>query len=356
MASESVTRTPTPVRASGADAVRSWLSKYGLIILLAALPIYYGIKDLSDDGNLVRLGDNLVDGLSNGAIYALIALGYTLVYGIIELINFAHGDVFMIGTLVAFGLWGTIGLTLATGTLGIVFGLLAALVVAMAVCGVLNVMIERVAYRPLRGAPKLAPLITAVGMSFILQNVGILWIGASQRAVPDLIHAQQQLFSPLGLSISRGDVLAVVATIPLVMLLTTFVSTTRLGKAMRATAQDPDAARLMGINVDTTIALTFLLGGMLAGAAGLIFLVYQTTVWYFSGFIAGLIAFTAAVMGGIGNLQGAVLGGFIIGIIQQLAENRIGAEWTEAVVFAYLIIIMVFRPQGLLGEQTREAG
>ncbi len=356
MASESVTRTPTPVRTSGADAVRSWFSKYGLIILLAALPVYYGIRDLSDDGNLVRLGDNLVDGLSNGAIYALIALGYTLVYGIIELINFAHGDVFMIGTLVAFGLWGTIGLTLATGTLGIVSGLLISLVIAMAVCGVLNVMIERVAYRPLRGAPKLAPLITAVGMSFILQNVGILWIGASQRAVPDLIHAQQQLFSPLGLSISRGDVLAVVATIPLVMLLTTFVSTTRLGKAMRATAQDPDAARLMGINVDTTIALTFLLGGMLAGAAGLIFLVYQTTVWYFSGFIAGLIAFTAAVMGGIGNLQGAVLGGFIIGIIQQLAENRIGAQWTTAVVFGYLILIMVFRPQGLLGEQTREAG
>jgi len=151
-------------------------------------------------------------------------------------------------------------------------------------------------------------------------------------------------------------VLAVAATIPLVLLLTTFVNTTRLGKAMRATAQDPDAARLMGINVDTTIALTFLLGGMLAGAAGLIFLVYQTTVWYFSGFIAGLIAFTAAVMGGIGNLQGAVLGGFIIGIIQQLAENRIGAQWTTAVVFAYLIMIMVFRPQGLLGEQTREAG
>jgi len=356
MASESVTRTPTPVRTSGADAVRSWFSKYGLIILLAALPVYYGIRDLSDDGNLVRLGDNLVDGLSNGAIYALIALGYTLVYGIIELINFAHGDVFMIGTLVSFGLWGTIGLTLTTGTLGIIFGLLVALVVAMLVCGVLNVMIERVAYRPLRGAPKLAPLITAVGMSFILQNVGILWIGASQRGVPDLIHAQQELFSPLGLSISRGDVLAVVATIPLVMLLTTFVNTTRLGKAMRATAQDPDAARLMGINVDTTIALTFLLGGMLAGAAGLIFLVYQTTVWYFSGFIAGLIAFTAAVMGGIGNLQGAVLGGFIIGIIQQLAENRIGAQWTEAVVFAYLIMIMVFRPQGLLGDQTREAG
>ena len=354
MASESVTRTPTPVRASGADAVRSWFSKYGLIILLAALPIYYGIKDLSDDGNLVRLGDNLVDGLSNGAIYALIALGYTLVYGIIELINFAHGDVFMIGTLVAFGLWGTIGLTLATGTLGIVFGLLAALVVAMAVCGVLNVMIERVAYRPLRGAPKLAPLITAVGMSFILQNVGILWIGASQRAVPDLIHAQQQLFSPLGLSISRGDVLAVVATIPLAMLLTTFVSTTRLGKAMRATAQDPDAARLMGINVDTTIALTFLLGGMLAGAAGLIFLVYQTTVWYFSGFIAGLIAFTAAVMGGIGNLQGAVLGALVIGEVNAFSDRYLSTNWTQAIVFGVLIAILVFKPTGLLGQQLAD--
>jgi branched-chain amino acid transport system permease protein len=354
MASSSV--TGTSVRPRGGDLVRGLISKYGLILLLAALPLYFGVKDLADDGNLVRLGDNLVDGLSNGAIYALIALGYTLVYGIIELINFAHGDVFMLGTLVSFGLWGTIGLGLTTGPLGIVVGLLVTLVVAVIVCGVLNTMIERVAYRPLRGAPKLAPLITAVGMSFILQNVGILWIGSSQFGVPDLIRSQQELIAPFGISISRGDLLAVAVTIPLVLLLTTFVNTTRLGKAMRATAQDPDAARLMGINVDTTISLTFLLGGMLAGAAGLIFVLYQTTVWYFSGFIAGLIAFTAAVMGGIGNLQGAVLGGFIIGIVQQLAENRLGAEWTTAVVFAYLILIMVFRPQGLLGEQTREAG
>ena len=174
--------------------------------------------------------------------------------------------------------------------------------------------------------------------------------------MPDLVQSQDELLSVFGISISRGDVLAVAVTIPLVLLLTTFVNTTRLGKAMRATAQDPDAARLMGINVDTTISLTFLLGGMLAGAAGLIFVLYQTTIWYFSGFIAGLIAFTAAVMGGIGNLKGAVLGGFIIGIVQQLAENRLGAEWTTAVVFGYLIVIMVFRPQGLLGEQTREAG
>ena len=145
-------------------------------------------------------------------------------------------------------------------------------------------------------------------------------------------------------------------TVPLVVLLTTFVPRSRLGKAMRATAQDPEAARLMGINVDTTISLTFLLGGLMAGAAGLVYALYQTTVWYYQGFQAGLIAFTAAVMGGIGNIQGAVLGGLIIGCIQQICDNRIGAQWTPAVVFAYLIVIMVFRPQGLLGEETREAG
>jgi branched-chain amino acid transport system permease protein len=295
-------------------------------------------------------------GLSNGAIYALIALGYTLVYGIIELINFAHGEVFMIGSFVSFGLWGTLGLGLATGAAGLAVGLFVALLAAMVVCGVLNVMIERVAYKPLRNAPKLAPLITAVGMSFILQNVGVLWLGSSPSSVPDLIRSQESLVTLGGVVIHRGDVLAVAVTIPLVFLLTSFISRSRLGKAMRATAQDPDAARLMGINVNTTISMTFLLGGMLAGAAGLVNLLYQTSVWYFQGFTAGLIAFTAAVMGGIGNLKGAVLGGIIIGCIQQLADNRIGAQWTTAVVFAYLILIMVFRPQGLIGEVTREAG
>jgi branched-chain amino acid transport system permease protein len=151
-------------------------------------------------------------------------------------------------------------------------------------------------------------------------------------------------------------VLAIGVTAPLLVALAAFVSRSRLGKAMRATAQDPEAARLMGINVDTTISATFMLGGLLAGAAGLIYALYQTTIWFFQGFTAGLIAFTAAVMGGIGNLQGAVLGGVIIGIVQQVSDNRIGSEWTPAVVFAYLIMIMVFRPQGLLGEQTREAG
>jgi branched-chain amino acid transport system permease protein len=336
--------------------VREFVSKYGLIAVLLALPVYYGIQDLSDDGDLSRLGNNLMDGLSNGAIWALVALGYTLVYGIIELINFAHGEIFMLGAFTSFALWGTLGLTPETATAGLVGGLLVTLAVAMFVSASVNVMIEKVGYRPLRGAPKLAPLITAVGFSFILQNVGILWLGASQRAVPDLIDSQKEVLDIAGVSISRGDILALAATIPLVMLLTAFVSGSRLGKAMRATAQDPEAARLMGINVDTTISLTFLLGGLLAGAAGLINTLYQTSVWYFQGFTAGLIAFTAAVMGGIGNLRGAVLGGFIIGCIQQISDNRIGNEWTPAVIFAYLVLIMTFRPQGLIGEETREAG
>jgi branched-chain amino acid transport system permease protein len=343
-------------RGRGAQVVWEIISRYGLIAVLLALPVYYGIQDLSEDGNLTRLGNNLMDGLSNGAIWALVALGYTLVYGIIELINFAHGEIFMLGAFTSFALYGTFGLTPSTGTAGLVAGLLLTLVIAMLVSASINVMIEKVGYRPLRGAPKLAPLITAVGFSFILQNVGILWLGASQRGVPDLINSQQELFSVFGISVSNGDMLAITATIPLVILLTAFVANSRLGKAMRATAQDPEAARLMGINVDTTISLTFLLGGLLAGAAGLINTLYQTSVWYFQGFTAGLIAFTAAVMGGIGNLRGAVLGGVIIGCIQQISDNRIGNEWTPAVIFAYLVLIMVFRPQGLIGEETREAG
>jgi branched-chain amino acid transport system permease protein len=217
-------------------------------------------------------------------------------------------------------------------------------------------MIERVAYRPLRGAPKLAPLITAVGFSFILQNVGLLWLGGSHHSVPDLIRSQKHLVTLLGVNIEQGDVLALAVTAPLVVLLVRFITQSRIGKAMRATAQDPEAARLMGIDVDVTISFTFLLGGMMAGAAGIIYALYQTDVWFFSGFTAGLLAFTAAVMGGIGNLQGAVLGGLIIGVIQQISDNRIGTEWTPAIVFAFLVLILVLRPQGLLGEQTREAG
>jgi branched-chain amino acid transport system permease protein len=338
------------------ERAKAFISTYGLILVLAALPVYYGISDLANEGNLTRLGNNLVAGLSNGAIWALIAIGYTLVYGIVELINFAHGEVFMIGSFVTASFFATIGLTAATGAIGLILGIFLTLVVAMLASGMLNVMIEKVAYRPLRDAPKLAPLITAVGMSFILQNVGLLWRGGSQEGIADLINAQKELISIGGVSISNGDVLAVGVTIPLVLIMSAFITRSRLGKAMRATAQDPEAARLMGINVDTTISLTFLIGGVMAGAAGLIYALYQTTIWYFQGFTAGLIAFTAAVMGGIGNIRGAVLGGLIIGFIQQISDNRIGTEWTPAIVFAFLVLIMVFKPSGLLGEQTREAG
>jgi branched-chain amino acid transport system permease protein len=351
-------------------ALRRYIGRWGLIVALVALPIYYGIRDLTHGyqagftaaghpvihHDLSQLGFNLVSGVSNGSIWALIAMGYTLVYGIIELINFAHGDVFMIGSFTSVGLWATLGIGLATGPVGLLGGLLITLVVSMLVCGSLNVLIERVAYRPLRGAPKLAPLITAVGFSFILQNVGLLWRGGSPTGVNDLIHENATVFTLSGIVVHRADVLAIAVTVPLVVALTFFINRTRAGRAMRATAQDPEAARLMGINVNSTISLTFLLGGMLAGAAGLVYALYETTVWYFQGFEAGLIAFTAAVMGGIGNVRGAVLGGVIIGCIQQLSDFRLGPEWTPAVVFGYLILVMVLRPRGLLGEETREAG
>jgi branched-chain amino acid transport system permease protein len=302
-----------------------------------------------------RTLNNVVDGLSIGTIWALIALGYTLVYGIIELINFAHGEVFMIGSFVSVSLYATLGMTESTGIPVLILGMLLVLVISMIASGGLNVMIERVAYRPLRHAPKLAPLITAIGMSFILQNVGLLW-RPTPDSPPDLIRTQQEVLDIGGVNIVRSDIFAVAVTLPLLFTLLYFVGQTKYGKAMRATAQDPDAARLMGINVDRTIGLTFLLGGLLAGAAGLIYALYNGTVQFNQGFTAGLIAFTAAVMGGIGNLRGAVLGGLIIGCIQQISDNRIGGEWTPVVVFAYLILIMTFRPQGLIGEETREAG
>ena len=348
--------------------VRRFFGRWGLVLALLALPVIYAIHDLTTgyagfagghatvSHDLTYLGNNLVQGISNGTIWALIAIGYTLVYGIIELINFAHGDVFMIGSFAGAGFWASLGLGLATGPLGLVLGLLLTLIVSMVVCGSLNVLIERVGYRPLRNAPKLAPLITAVGFSFILQNVGLLWLGGSPAGVSDLVHQNDTVLKISGIVIRRADVLAIGVTVPLVALLIWFIGRTRLGKAMRATAQDPEAARLMGINVNTTISLTFLLGGMLAGAAGVVYALYETTIWYFQGFEAGLIAFTAAVMGGIGNVRGAVLGGLIIGCIQQISDARIGPQWTPAIVFGYLVMIMVLRPRGLLGEETREAG
>ena len=350
-------------------AVRRYGGRWGLIAALAALPVYYGVTDLVNGyqaavvaghpvihHDLSQVGFNFAEGLADGAIWALIAIGYTLVYGIIELIHFAHGDVFMIGSFTAVGMWSVFGLSPGEGSAALIGFLLLTLIITMLVTGSLNVLIERVAYRPLRSAPKLAALITAVGFSFILQNVGLLWRGGSPQSVSDLIGVQATVFTVGGVPIQRGYLLVFAVMIPLVFALSWFISSTRSGRAMRATAQDPEAARLMGINVNQTISLTFLLGGMLAGAAGLIYVLYNTTMWYFQGFEAGLYAFTAAVMGGIGNIRGAVLGGLIIGIVQQLSNYRLGTQWTEAVIFVYLILVMVLRPRGLLGEETREAG
>ncbi len=336
----------TPGARRGNPVLRAVSANILWVLLGAALLIYF-VKDPQ------QTFDDVKTGLSNGTIWALIALGYTLVYGIIELINFAHGEVFMIGSFVTVSIWATLGATASTGTGLTILAIIVGLVIAMLASGSLNVMIERVAYRPLRNAPKLAPLITAIGMSFILQNVGLLWRPTPDSS-PDLIGSQKAYFSLFGVAIEHSDVFAVIVTVPLLIALVWFVGTTRYGKAMRATAQDPDAARLMGIDVDRTISLTFMLGGLLAGAAGMIYALYNGTIQFNQGFTAGLIAFTAAVMGGIGNLKGAVVGGLIIGVIQSISDTNFGQVWTPAVVFAILILIMVFRPEGLFGEETRE--
>jgi branched-chain amino acid transport system permease protein len=303
-------------------------------------------------------------GIANGAIIALIALGYTLVYGIIELINFAHGDVFMIGTMVSLSLitWIPTLLgarnALALPPLTVLLLVVGSLVASTVVCGVLNVAIERIAYRQLRNAPRLAPLITAIGVSFVLVNVGLVWKGASQVNYPDLLPRIDIFRDVLHINtlvlFTFKDLFVIVLGIPLMIGLALFVQRTRLGKAMRATAQDRTAAAMMGIDINMTIALTFLIGGAMAGAAGTIYGLYNNSAWYFQGFRNGLYSFTAAVMGGVGNIQGAFLGGMLIGLVAAVADRVWDPRWTEAVVFALLVIILIFKPTGLLGEETVE--
>jgi branched-chain amino acid transport system permease protein len=306
----------------------------------------------------------LLIGIANGAIVALIALGYTLVYGIIELINFAHGDVFMIGTMISLTLltWVPLrfGVRQAFQLPGpTLFALVVgSIIVATVVCAALNVFIERVAYRRLRNAPRLAPLITAIGVSFVLVNIGLVWKGASQVNYPDLlprVDIFRDVFHINTLVLfTLKDLFVIVLAVPLMIGLTLFVQRTRLGKAMRATAQDRTAAALMGIDINMTIALTFLIGGALAGAAGTIYGLYNNSAWFFQGFRSGLYAFTAAVMGGIGNIQGAFLGGMLIGVAAAVSDRVIDPRWTEAVVFALLVVILIFKPTGILGEETTE--
>ena len=309
----------------------------------------------------------LVIGLTVGAIYALIALGYTMVYGIIELINFAHGDIFMIGTFVCVSIFAAFGITSSSSAptgFALVGVLLVALFGSMVICAVLGVLIERVAYRPLRNAPRLAPLISAIGVSLILEDVGKLWKGINYVTFPPIFPL---IFFHIGpIIITSINILVIAVALVLMVGLQWLVTRTRTGRAMRAVAQDREAAALMGVNVNRIIAITFFIGAGLAGAAGLIYgLQFGSTIFYL-GFTLGLFAFTAAVLGGIGNIVGAMLGGVLIGVIEALSTlipdsnnggiglPHGGAAWHEAIIFAVLILILVFRPSGLLGQQTPE--
>jgi branched-chain amino acid transport system permease protein len=295
----------------------------------------------------------LTYGVANGAIYALVALGYTMVYGIIELINFAHGDLFTLGGFISVFLLPIFGLNATNaGTAGIILPLIAVFIVTMLLCGAINVTIERVAYRPLRHAPRLAPLITAVGMSFVLEGLMYLWKGPFNVPYPNLLPATSFLIG--GATIGVKDVFVIVVAAILMIVLALFVNRSTLGKAMRATAQDQDATELMGIDINRTIAATFFIGAVLAGAGGTIFGLYYNTMVFDLGFSAGLFAFTAAVFGGIGNIQGAALGGLLIGLITALWDGYLESTWTQVIIFAILILVLVFRPTGLLGMRVPE--
>ena len=301
------------------------------------------------------LTQQLVNALTLGAIYALIALGYTMVYGIIELINFAHGDVFMVGSFVS--LWLLADFFNFRGPIHnlpeLAVVLLLAFLFSMIVMGTVGVLIERFAYRRLRNAPRLAPLITAIGVSFILQNVIQIWRGPAQLNSPQLIDVQAGFY--VGTAFVRWiSVFVISLAVSLMIALKIFVSKTRMGRAMRSTALDREAAQLMGVDINTTIAVTFFIGSALAGAAGVVQGLYYGYTFFTIGFQAGLKAFTAAVLGGIGNTSGAALGGCAIGFIEVFSSQAGYANWSEAIVFSILILVLVFRPTGLLGQRQTE--
>lgn len=297
---------------------------------------------------MTLLAQQIVNGLALGGIYALIALGYTMVFGIIELINFAHGNVYTLGTFFSLAILALLG---ATGELHgpfLIVAVVVTVVLAMVLSGLVGVIIERFAYRPLRNAPRLAPLITAIGVSFILENLMIYWHGPSPLPFPQILPNPALHVGPVEIAAKQAFV--IVLAVVLMIVLQWFVTRTKLGAAMRATAQDRDAARLMGIDINATIALTFFIGSALAGAAGFVSGVYYGTTWFFNGFAAGLKAFTAAVLGGIGNLAGAMLGGFAIGLVESLTTQFLSDQWSNIVVFALLVVVLIVRPSGLLGE------
>lgn len=284
----------------------------------------------------------IINGISLGSIYALIALGYTMVYGIIKLINFAHGEVFMIGAFTGF---------FAITYLELSF--FPALLLAMATCSITGVLIERIAYKRLRDSTRIAALITAIGMSLFIQYLFIYIRGAEPQAYPEnvLPSSTIELF---GIKINSQALLILAVSIILMIILQLIVQKTKIGRAMRAVSYDKDAARLMGINVDNTISATFAIGSALAGAAGVIFGIYYTKINPLMGLIPGLKAFIAAVLGGIGIIPGAMVGGFVLGIVETLVSAAGFSLWRDAAAFIILILILIFRPSGIFGKNVRE--
>jgi branched-chain amino acid transport system permease protein len=343
------------------------IGRIGLLIffiLFLALPLWNIIQEIINNPQLLMR--QLVIGLTNGAYIALIALGYTLVYGIVELINFAHGDLYMLGAFFALTLIGLFALTPETA-IGVRIPLMIlVLLLTMVFTASINIAVDRFVYRRLRGGSRLAALISAVGVSFMFQNFGLLWgylrfpalngvmgtNAVAPKSVPSLVPNDNLLEGIVNVRFTLKDLVVIIVSVALLTGLYLFVQRTKLGKAMRATAQDRDAAALMGIDVNRTIAMAFLIGGALAGAAGMLVGQYNGTVVFDQGFTAGLRSFTAAVLGGIGNVVGAMLGGLLIGLISALSDQYLSAKWTNAVVFAILVIILVFRPTGLLGEDV----
>jgi branched-chain amino acid transport system permease protein len=335
-------------RTALSGVVGTWLFVGASILILAILLLP---KAISSPPFFLQI---FIYGVANGAIFALIALGYTMVYGIIELINFAHGDIFTLGAFLALPLIGAFGLSETNSfSIGVVLVLIVVTLLVMVIDGGINIAIERLAYRPLRNAPRLAILITAVGMSFILEGIMYLWRGANNVHFPDLLPSTRiALFGDASLGVK--DIIVIVTAVVLVALLNVFINNSKLGKAMRATAQDREAAQLMGININRTIAATFFIGAALAAAGGIIFGLYFNNIRFDEGFTAGLFAFTAAVFGGIGNIQGAALGGLFIGLVQAFSNAYYQAALTDVWIFAILILVLVFRPTGLLGMQVPE--
>ncbi|MBU3109015.1 branched-chain amino acid ABC transporter permease [Clostridium gasigenes] len=289
----------------------------------------------------MEFSEQLINGLALGSVYALLALGYTMVYGIIKLINFAHGEIYMIGAFSGY---------FAANTLG--FSLVPTLIVAMVISAAAGIIIEKVAYKPLRNSPRITLLITAIGVSLLLQNGMRLIVGANPKAFPELIR--NKVISLGGVEINSKTILLLAVSAFLVFLLQFIVYKTKVGKAMRAASFDTEASQLMGINVNNTISLTFAIGSALAGVAGVLVAISYPSITPYMGTMPGLKAFVAAVLGGIGSIPGALLGGFLMGMIETLTKAYISTSFSDAIAFSVLIIILLIKPSGLLGKKTNE--